>query len=107
MPASYETHRRQLEYNLTRIVDLARREGVPVVFQTYFHFHGYRVNEVIRDVASRHGVPLVDHNLLFHTEIPAAAREGYRIADGHPNAKGYAWMAENIVAVLDRRDLVP
>jgi lysophospholipase L1-like esterase len=102
-----ETHRRQLEYNLTRIVELARREGIPVVFQTYFHFHGYRVNEIIRDVASRHGVPLVDHNLLFHTAVPPEARESHRIADGHPNAKGYALMADYIAAVLDEYDLTP
>jgi lysophospholipase L1-like esterase len=102
-----ETHRRQLEYNLTRIVELARREGTPVVFQTYFHFHGYRVNEIIREVAWRHGVPLVDHNLLFHTEVPAEERASHRIADGHPNAKGYALMADRIVAVLDEHDLTP
>jgi lysophospholipase L1-like esterase len=102
-----ETHRRQLEYNLTRVVELARREGIPVVFQTYFHFHGYRVNEIIRDVAWRHGVPLVDHNRLFHTAVPAEERESHRIADGHPNAKGYALMADHIVAVLDEHDLAP
>jgi len=102
-----ETHHRQLEYNLTRFVEMARREGVPIVFQTYFHFHGYRVNETIRGVAWRHGVPLVDHNLLFHTAIPAGRRPGYRIADGHPNARGYAWMADNVAAVLESRGLTP
>ncbi len=102
-----ETHRRQLEYNLTRIVELARSERVPVVFQTYFHFHGYQVNEVIRDVAVRLGVPLVDHNLLFHTRIPPAEREGFRIADGHPNARGYGLMADNILEVLESQRLLP
>jgi lysophospholipase L1-like esterase len=102
-----ETHRKQLEYNLTRLIELAQREQVPVVFQTYFHFHGYRVNEIVRDVASRHGVPLVDHNLMFHTNIPAESREIYRIADGHPNADGYALMAANIEATLTRAALLP
>jgi lysophospholipase L1-like esterase len=101
------THRRQLEYNLTRLVELARRNDLPVVFQTYFHFHGYRVNEVIRDVASTHGLPLVDHNLLFHTEIPPGEREALRIDDGHPNANGYARMAENIAVTLERTGLMP
>jgi lysophospholipase L1-like esterase len=102
-----ETHRRQLEYNLTRFVELAHRERVPIVLQTYFHFHGYRVNDIIRDVASRHGVPLVDHNLLFHTAIPVRQRQGYRIADGHPNARGYALMADNGVAALEEQGLIP
>jgi lysophospholipase L1-like esterase len=102
-----ETHRRQLEYNLTRFVELARRERIPLVLQTYFHFHGYYVNEIIRDVASRHGVPLVDHNLVFHTAIPARQRQDHRIADGHPNAKGYALMADSIAAALDADGLIP
>ena len=101
------THRRQLEYNLTRFVELARREEIPLVFQTYFHFHGYHVNEIVRDVASIHGIPLVDHNLLFHTRIPPAARESYRIPDGHPNPSGYRAMADQIVEVLDSHDLIP
>lgn len=101
------THRRQLEYNLTRIVELARSHGVPVVLQTYFHFHGYEVNEVIRDVASRLGVPLVDHNYRFHTRIPPDQRAAYRIADGHPNARGYALMADAVLEELVRRKLVP
>ena len=102
-----ETHRRQLEYNLTRFVELARREQIPIVFQTYFHFHGYRVNEIVRDVASRHGVPLVDHNLMFHTDILAEDRGRYRIADGHPNARGYALMAASIQATLMVDGLLP
>jgi lysophospholipase L1-like esterase len=101
------THRRQLEYNLTRLVELARREEIPIVFQTYFHFHGYRVNEIVRDVAAAHGIPLVDHNLRFHTRIPPRQRASYRIPDGHPNPAGYAAMAAGIVEVLDEHNLVP
>jgi lysophospholipase L1-like esterase len=101
------THRRQLEYNLTRIVELARAERVPVVFQTYFHFHGYHVNEIVRETAWDLGVPLVDHNLAFHTRVAAADRESYRIEDGHPNPAGYAMMADRIVEVLDENGLVP
>jgi hypothetical protein len=102
-----EAHRRQLEYNLTKIVDLARRHDVPLVFQTYFHFHGYRVNEIIRDVALRHDVPLVDHNRWFHESISAERRESLLIPNGHPNPEGYALMASAIVDVLDEHDLAP
>jgi lysophospholipase L1-like esterase len=102
-----QTHRRQLEYNLTRYIELARRERIPIVFQTYFHFHGYRVNEIVRDVASIHRIPLVDHNRRFHTRIPPAQRESHRIADGHPNPRGYRAMAASIIEVLDGHGLFP
>lgn len=102
-----DTHRAQLEYNLTKIVELARARQTPLVFQTYFHFHGYRVNEVIRDVAGRYGLPLADHNLLFHTAIPAERREQLRIADGHPNRDGYEWMASTLFETLEGAALLP
>jgi len=102
-----ETHRRQLEYNLLKIVELARSERVPVVFQTYFHFHGYRVNEIIRNMAWDLDVPLADHNAWFHTRVPADRREAYRIEDGHPNPDGYGLIADWLVELLDEQHLVP
>jgi len=93
------THRRQLEFNLTKFVELARRYDVPVIFQTYFHFHGYRVNEVIRNVASAHQVPLVDNNRSFH-ELAPGDRGVLLIPDGHPSPRGYAFIADNIVQAL-------
>ncbi len=74
---------------------------------TYFHFHGYRVNEVIRDVASFHHIPLVDHNLSFHVRIAENERDRFLIPDGHPSRDGYDFMADAIVEVLDQHELVP
>ena len=102
-----DTHRRQLEYNLTRLVEMARSERIPIVFQTYFHFHGYRVNEAIRDVAIRHAVPLVDNTLLFHERIAVDERPDYLVPDGHPNPKGYQFIVDNIIHVLDDNKLLP
>ncbi|MGD8375182.1 MAG: GDSL-type esterase/lipase family protein [Acidobacteriota bacterium] len=102
-----ETHRRQLEYNLTRIVEMARNERIPVVFATYFHFHGYHVNEIIRDVASSYSVPLVDNNLLFHERIAVEDRPAYLVPDGHPNPRGYRFIVDNILRVLDGNELLP
>ncbi len=101
------THRKQLEYNLTKIVETARNHEIPIVFQTYFHFHGYRVNEVIRDVAVRHAVPLADHNLWFHTEVPPGRRQRLRIEDGHPSREGYARIARKLEVTLDETGLLP
>ena len=102
-----EIHNRQLRYNLTQLVELSSAERIPIVFMTYFHFHGYRVNEIIRDVASDYGIPLVDHNFSFHVRIAVDEREGFLIADGHPNPNGYDFMADSIVEMLDQHALVP
>jgi len=101
------THHRQLEYNLIRCVEMSRTNGFALVFQTYFHFHGYDVNEIIRDVASRYRVPLVDNNLLFHTRVPLTSRETYLIPDRHPSPLGYEFIAANILEVLRDARLVP
>lgn len=100
-----DIHRKQLEYNLLQFLELAQLYDFQVVFQTYFHFHGYQVNEVIRDVAGTYHVPLVDNNLLFHQKIPEEHRNGYLIPDGHPNANGYRFIADNVVTVLQEEGL--
>jgi lysophospholipase L1-like esterase len=100
-----ETQRRELRFNLMQFIEIAGRHRVPVVFQTYFHFHGFHVNEAIRDVATAHRVPLVDNNRSFH-DIPLHEREVLRIADGHPSALGHAFIADNIVQVLAERQLI-
>lgn len=38
---------------------------------------------------------------------PAGQRAAYRIPDGHPNARGYALMADAILEELERAGLVP
>lgn len=101
------THNKQLEYNLMKCIELTRMNNIPLVFQTYFHFHGYRVNEVIADVALRFNVPLVDNNTLFHENIPVDERSFYLIADGHPSREGYQFIAENLMQVLLEEELIP
>jgi len=101
-----ETHRKQLEYNLIGFVELAQTSDFTLIFQTYFHFHGYHVNEIIRDVAIMYNVPLVDNNMLFHQKISVEDREIYLIPDGHPSPEGYQFIAENILDVLRKEDLI-
>ena len=98
-----ETHRRQLEYNLTRIVDLTRASDVDLMFMTYFYFHGYQVNEVILDVAAFHHVPVVNNTVAFHERIPVERRSDYFVG-GHPTTEGHAFIADNIIEVLERSD---
>lgn len=100
-------HHKQLEYNLLKFIELAQTNNFTLVLQTYFHFHGYQVNEIIRDVALSYHLPLVDNNLLFHEQIPVAERPRYLVPDGHPNAAGYQFITANILAVLQAERLMP
>jgi lysophospholipase L1-like esterase len=94
------THKKQLEYNLLKFVELSRMNDFKLIFQTYFHFHGYEVNEVIRDVALSYHIPLVDNNFLFHQKIAVSDREKYLEPDGHPNPLGYLFIAQNIIVII-------
>jgi hypothetical protein len=102
-----ETHKKQLEYNLIKLIELAQTQDFTLIFQTYFHFHGYSVNNIIRDIAITYHIPLVDNNVLFHQKISIEDREQYLIPDGHPSAEGYRFIAENILDVLHKEDLIP
>jgi lysophospholipase L1-like esterase len=64
------------------------------------------VNEIIRDVAASFGIPLVDNNLYIHKHIKKEEREKYLIPDGHPNARGYRVITDNILKVLTESDLL-
>lgn len=101
-----EVHRKQLEYNLIRFVELAQASDFTLIFQTYFHFHGYRVNEIIRNIAMTYHIPLADNNVLFHQKIAVEERDEYLIPDGHPSDTGYKFIAENILDVLRKEGLI-
>jgi lysophospholipase L1-like esterase len=102
-----ETHRKQLEYNLIQLIELAQTNNFRLILQTYFHFHGYHVNEIIRDIATTYHIPLVDNNILFHQKISVAEREHYLIPDGHPSAAGYKFIVDNILNVARENKLIP
>jgi hypothetical protein len=101
-----EIHRKQLEYNLIKFIELAQTNDFTLIFQTYFHFHGYYVNKIIRDIAMSYRIPLVDNNVLFHQKIPVEEREVYLISDGHPSPTGYTFITENILDLLHEEGLI-
>lgn len=100
-----ETHRRQLRFNLTRIVELSREYEFDLVFMTYFYFHAYQVNEDILDVAYAHGIPVVNLTIAFHERILEAERDTY-YRGAHPTEAGNRFIAERILEVLREGDLV-
>lgn len=99
-------HRRQLEFNLTRAVELARAHDSDLVLMTYFYFHGYHVNEIILDVAYRFGVPVVNNTLLFQQRIPVTQRRQHYYG-AHPTTRGHAFIADNIIELAREEDLIP
>lgn len=99
-----EAHRRLVAENLTAIVRAVRAAGAVPVLGTYFHRHGWGVNEIVREVARAEGVPLADHQARFQA-LPVEAQGALLVPDGHPNEAGYALMAEVWAEVLGRSGL--
>ncbi|MEM7411770.1 MAG: GDSL-type esterase/lipase family protein [Myxococcota bacterium] len=77
------------------------REALPLTPDDYLVPRRPRetaINAVIRDVATRRGVPLADNFAAFQT---LAEKGPYFLADDeHPNARGYALMAETVAQTL-------
>ncbi len=101
-----DIHRKQLKYNLIKFVELSKVHNFNLVFMTYFHFHGYKVNEVIRDIAITYRVPFIDNNFLFHKEINSVNYGDYLISDGHPNAKGYEFITDKLFDLITEKNLL-
>lgn len=97
-----EIHRKQLEYNLTRIIDVTRKHDAELLLQTYFYFHGFAVNESILDVAATHSILAVNNTMLFHERIPVRRRPLY-YARAHPTTLGHAFIADNVMDALRSR----
>jgi len=99
-------HKKQLKYNLIRLIEMSKINNFNLVFMTYFHFHGFKVNEIIRDVALSYRIPFIDNNFLFHKEIDPAKYTDYLIPDGHPNAKGYKFISDKLYDLITKKALL-
>jgi hypothetical protein len=65
------------------------------------------VNAAIRELAAAEGVLLVDHELDFAAHFAAEGYATLMLNDHHPNARGYALVAQAIDAHLAAAGLVP
>jgi lysophospholipase L1-like esterase len=56
------------------------------------------INDILRDVAVRFKIPLVDNEKIFKEtkDQGTGDNEGYFVADGHCNSQGYKLIAVNV-----------
>ncbi len=89
---------RNLENNLTKIIDLIRANNAMPILLTYI-YRGIPspLNGVMINLSEKHGILLVDNakNLVRLSDI-----DSYFAPDNHPNEKGYRFIAENIYKAL-------
>lgn len=95
----YDAHWWLLTENLTTMARETRAAGAVAIFGTYFHMHGWRVNEIVRAVAAAEGAGLADHNVRFQ-RLSIEAMGRLLVPDGHPNAGGYDLMTEEWLRAL-------
>jgi lysophospholipase L1-like esterase len=90
--------REDMRSNLESIVERARDDGTQLILMTYpaqerTNFY-IRASHEIRRVARRTETALVNLRRQFNTRCPDAACRELLFGDGHPNADGYAFVAE-------------
>jgi len=92
-----------LENNLTSLKQFCDSRGITMVIQNYPHLHlGFRsLNQSIGKMADKLDSVYVDHDHYFEHTI--GEDEWERVStQGHVNARGHAYMADNLTSVLSR-----
>ena len=91
-----------IQADIEQILDLCGQYNAKAVLQNYPYEP--MIEHVYKRVARRRNVPFVDHQVTFEKFIKDGMRsEEYFIPDGHPNAKGYHLMANNLWKVLQEQ----
>lgn len=92
-----EVHR-WIEADLVEILALCRKYNARPIIQNYPV--APLVNYVYRKFAEQHDISLVDHQSTFQSHVRGSKLSSdYFVPDGHPNARGYGLMADNILQV--------
>jgi tetratricopeptide (TPR) repeat protein len=94
-----------IQQDIGRIISLCGRYNVRIILQNYPK--EYLIDDMLRKVGNRHGIPFVDHNRVFSRILKeGVSREQYFVPDGHPNARGYGVMATNIYNTLQESNVL-
>lgn len=96
-----ETISKVLEYDLERIVRLARENRVTLILQTYPR--SILENITIETISRKYNSCLANNEIIFKEK----ARSDFFVADGHCNEKGYELIAENVYDILVKEEMLP
>lgn len=95
---------RRLVRDVEVMHDIARRTGTDFIVMTYPN--PMPIHPDLLRVADARSIPVIDHKAWFYTRIPERDMPGYFYEENflwsHPNAKGYAVMADRILEELPR-----
>jgi len=93
----------ELKNNLITMIELIRKSGSEVILigVPEFSVFGFAIHDVYKEVADELEVILED-NALTHIELNRNLKSDYV----HPNEKGYEFMADSIVEVLKKNNMI-
>lgn len=87
------------------MVKLAQDKGVKLIVQNYPTDYT-SANAVLREVATKYGLPLVDNQAIFASLLKDGDRGDYLEDDDHCTSKGYDVIAHALFDVLVREGIV-
>jgi lysophospholipase L1-like esterase len=101
------TVRLVFEQNMNEFVDFARACGVRVLFSQYPK--GFVFDPSIEDISNRKNVAIVYNYAQFKGCLTDGRLDEFfssRYSYSHPNARGYAIMAEEILAAIKKKKMI-
>ncbi len=93
-----------LDHDLSEMIRLSRRHDTAVILMTYHRLKQY-IDRTMKKMAEREGVIFLS-NFRFKIPFPHS-RKPFVNDDDHPNEKGYARIAQNVLLALEKNDLIP
>jgi lysophospholipase L1-like esterase len=94
-------------YDMRMIIRKARESGVRVMMMTYHIMPGYLSVSDFVSMAAEENMPLVRNDTTFVTLSQQGRLREYLLGDyWHPNAGGYAFIAENAFSCIREFDLL-
>jgi len=90
---------RVLEYDLEKIIKLAKSNGVTLILQTYPHDVS-SLYDVFHKISNKYNTPLVDNFKAFKEIERHGSIEDFFVPDKHCNDKGYGVIAQNTYNAL-------
>lgn len=101
--ADRQVRERILLYDLESILRQARARGALTILLNYPENRAGKqceFDEAYRAFSVKRAVPLVDVARLLRERTTRASRSDYFVPDGHPNAAGYAVVAQEVFRIL-------